>query len=883
MNIREGISRFLKARESESPFLIGRYSPDLETQVMTYEGFEEAESEGRTWTENGETWSDTRWPRNAGSIPSYTDRELTFSPAARCRHIGTSWWNYVTRRSIAIGLDIDTEEGHAATTTTVDGEKLQELIEKLKALPYVTLLHSKSGKGIHIYTFFDPDDLPVSNNHNEHKKHAVAVLSRISQDLNYDLRQHVDAQGLIFWLWSNDKGPGGFDVIQEQVAFLKPEDLVGHYDIEFQRSTGSVSLQGYTDSGSMVSQDVHGLDTTKYSLDDTHRKILKMLEDEPYDSVWIEQHNMLQTHTYALKSVAEKLEAEGNPIVGRYDTVSGGNKSGSHWQKVNCYITPRPGGAFKVTRFGNGGAEHPLWETIEDKTFCYFNQPLDIKGQLKKFADKVSSKGKMTFVAENFVKAVQALGGEVPEVRAQSSSPIVVDTDTEGVFTASSKDWPNDWTLPFVASRPGLVGSAPVVTNLLEAADQMVRSLISEDGVSLGWALRTDRGWITQVKETWISNALDVAFGDQSIVVKDQCQKSPWTLTSVPFQEEYPGDRVWNKDAVQFKVPPSEEHGPHPHWDMILSHLGRPINMAVRENAWCQKAGIEDGAGFLLAWLACLVRHPFEPLPYLFFYGQQATGKSMFHEMLRVVFTCGIQRANGPLSSRSGFNGELADALLCYVEELDLSKYQGAYNRIKEWTTARDLEIHKKGIDPYNQPNKLHFVQMANCATACPIEEGDKRIIVFEVPPLQNEVGKALLEKRLAEEAPFFLRTLLSVVLPAPYDRFRLPVLTTEAKDVLEVGSRSAIHIHADQKLVPCMGAAAKVSDLYEDYKLFCAERSTQPEPMAIYRAALGPKYTVGKYKDNQNFIANYSIDSCEKPGKKPLVVNDKGRLSTKG
>lgn len=883
MNIREAITRFLKARESESPFLIGRYSPSLETQVMVFEGIEEAESEGRVWTDGAQTWADQRWPRNAGSIPTYSDREITFSPGEHCRHIGTSWWDFESRRSVAVGLDIDTTEGHAATTTTVSGEKLDELIEKLKGLPYVTLLRSKGGQGIHIYTFFDENDLPVANNHNEHKKHAVAVLSKISQDLNYDLRQHVDAQGLIFWLWSADKGENGFGVIQEQTASLKPEDLVGHYEIEFQRTSGPLSINGYTEAGNLVKEDVHGLELTKYSLDETHRKILKMLEDEPYDSVWIENHNMLQTHTYALKAVADKLEAEGTPILGRYATVSSGNKSGSHWQKVNCYITPRPGGAFKVTRFGNGGAEHPLWDTLEDKVFCYYNQPLDIKGQLRKFADKTNAKGKMTFLPENFVKAVEALGGEVPEVRTQSASPIVVEPDSDGLLTAKSKDWPNDWVLPFVASRPGLPGAAPVASNLLEVADEMVRSLISEDGVSLGWALRTDRGWVTHVKETWISNALDVAFGDQAIVVKDQCQKSPWTLTSVPFQEEYPGDRVWNKDAVQFKVPPSDDHGPHPHWDMILNHLGRPINMAVNDNEWCQKAGIENGAGFLLAWLACLVRYPFEPLPYLFFYGQQATGKSMFHEMLRVIFTCGIQRANGPLSSRSGFNGELADALLCYVEELDLSKYQGAYNRIKEWTTARDLEIHKKGIDPYNQRNKLHFVQMANCASACPIEEGDKRIIVFEVPPLQNEVGKALLEKRLTEEAPYFLRTLLSVVLPQPYDRFRLPVLNTEAKGVLEVGSRSAIHIHADQKLKPCMGCAAKVSDLYEDYRLFCAERSTQAEPMAIYRAALSPKYVVGRWKDNQNFIANFSIDSCDKPGKKPLIVNDKGRLSTKG
>lgn len=343
-SVRAGIQHLLNSRVDDSTFLISKYHPGLETQILVHEGLIDSEAGNRSWTDGKQTWSDARWPYKANSEPHYSDKTLTYDPGTHVKFVGTTWWDFENKQSIAIGLDIDTEEGHAVSTTTVTPEKLEEIIEMLKRLPYVTLVHSKSGQGIHIYVFFKEDDLPVAENHNVHKTHAIAVLAKMCKDMDYDLGQHVDAKGSVFWLWADKIGKGGFDLIRDAQENIGASDLKGYYAPEIP-PTGTVS------------------DYRTICLDETHKEILKALEDQPFESVWVKEHNMLQTHTVALKQVHKAWG-----LAGDFETLSNGKDT-----KVNCYITPRAGGVFKVTRYSDGVAEHDSWEHA-DKTFCFFNQ-----------------------------------------------------------------------------------------------------------------------------------------------------------------------------------------------------------------------------------------------------------------------------------------------------------------------------------------------------------------------------------------------------------------------------------------------------------------------------------------------------------------------------
>jgi len=868
--VRQGIERFLESQIADSKFLISRYSTNLETQVMVYPGHEENES-GVGWAGDGQTWADHRWPHNSNTTPSYKDRTLTYSPGEHCKAIGTSWWNWVDGTSIGIGLDIDTEESHAVTTTTVTPEQLDEIIEKLKQLSYVTLVRSKSGQGIHIYVFFNEYDLPLASNHNEHKKHAVATLAKMCRDMDYDLSQHVDAKGSIFWLWAAEIGDGGFELLKDCTKPIGAADLVEFYDTQFDTRSGK-SLTGYNSQGLEVTESDDGLDEQRYTLDDEHKAILMELEDAPFEKVWIPEHNMLQTSTAALEQLFDRRREAGDPLKGLFRTTASGKDA-----KRNCYITPRENGSFKVTRFGGAVSEHDLWEEVDGKTVCYFNQPLSNLTLLKRFASKVTQANKMTFQPEMLAQILRAMEHEMPEDLI-GDTPIAVTLNGDGTYTAKCPDWEVDWQLPLVHSPDERSGYTTID---IELADRHVRHLMSETGICLGFTLKWKGGWIWPAKDSIALNRLQEVFGQAADSVRNQVVENSWTVTDHPFQDEYPGDRVWNKDTVRFRVPPSDKPGPHPHWDLILDHLGTSLNHVVRTTEWCQRWGLQTGADYLRAWVSCVVKHPFDPLPYLFFFGKQETGKSMFHEMLKTIFTGGVDRANGAMTSQSEFNGEIARSIVCYIEEMDLSKRKGTYEKIKELTTARTIFVHNKGQTPYPQRNKCHFCQMGNSATDCPVEEGDRRIVVIEVPRIEKEIGKNRLERELTKEAAFFLRTLLDIDLPEPINRLRLPILDTDAKQDLEVSNRSDVHQIMAEMLKPCDGRSVKVSDAYNSYKLKCAERKIIPESSATFRAKLSPTWVVGKGAGNVQHIANVTIGN-ERPKSKPLKLNEKGRLSTR-
>ncbi len=343
MNIRTGIATFLKARRAESPWLIGRWTPDLETQINVRDGIGEGE---------GEVWANHRWPYNATAAPQYSDKVLTFDPGKRCTRIGSTWWNWRTRESVAIGFDIDAEDsGHAAGTNQLDSFKLGQVVAKLSELDYVTLVRSTGGKGVHGYVFFN--EKPKTANHNEHTQVGLAVIQKISEDTGLDMGKIVDVKGVVLWFWSESSPAGhpGFSLIKEASRDLNASE------IPHTKTTVCNNKNSYE----------------QHALEPEHISILSDLEDLPFAYSWLDGHNMARTHTVALKMLMVQRESEGNPIKGVFETVS----SGSDPTNPNCYIVPRPNGVFKVTRYGNGAAEHRLWSVKDDSASCLYNHDDD--------------------------------------------------------------------------------------------------------------------------------------------------------------------------------------------------------------------------------------------------------------------------------------------------------------------------------------------------------------------------------------------------------------------------------------------------------------------------------------------------------------------------
>lgn len=877
--IREGIQSFLTAHRNDSPFLIDRWSVDLESQFLVHPGCQETEEGSNVWTDGSQEWCNHRWPSQANSTPRYSDRTLRFDPRVHLSRIGSTWWNWKTCRSVAVAFDIDMEGEHALSTVTVTETELKAVVEKLKRLPYVTLVRSTGGQGVHAYIFFDKEDQPVAQNHNEHTMIAFQALAKMKQDSVYDYAQHMDVKGVVFWLWA-DTSPSnhpGYSLIHEASNSIGWKDIKNFEVIKTPRKKRVV--KGFNESGEEVESEN---EFKVYDIEPEHQKILEALEELDYSYIWNGEFNMAHTHTCALKELYQKRLDSDEPIRGQFETIS----TGTDKYKPNCYITPRLNGAFQVKRFGVGVTEHDLWHRNEISTWCYFNQETSPDHVFTAFCAKKKSENTLIFEPQQIKAAMEALGYEFNH---PIQSSVELTRRRDGTFLVVSKESIPGW----IAAKNGSVFNLPVVSNpeirmttTLEEADQIVRHLLTPQMDSYGWAILTKKGWVLH-NESTVALKLRQRFGKEADYVKEALVDNPWELVCEPFQPEYLGGRRWNKNAPQLAIEPANEPGPHPHWDMIYNHIGMSLNSAVRRTQWCQEWGLQSGADYLRCWMAALVRYPFEPLPYLFLYGPQDSGKSIFHESASILFTDGsIVSASGALTNPSGFNYEIANCVIGYIEEKDLSLIRDtAYARMKEWVTGRTLTITEKGRTPYTQRNTLKLMQMANTPKACVMEDGDTRITALAVGSLGNKkIPRGLMERKLEAEAPYFLRTILTTHLPETPDRLRIPMLANDEKTALEAMNQKPWESFASDHLVPCDGHLVKFTEFYEAYLKFCTLNNLTPESNKILLQLLrsrDDKYQIGLGPGNSNYIANFKLPDQEAIPSARYALNKKnGRLN---
>jgi hypothetical protein len=307
------------------------------------------------------------------------------------------------------------------------------------------------------------------------------------------------------------------------------------------------------------------------------------------------------------------------------------------------------------------------------------------------------------------------------------------------------------------------------------------------------------------------------------------------------------------------------------------------LDEALKANAWAKDNAILKGSDYIKCWIASLIQRPFDPLPYLFFFGPQDCGKSVFHEALELLFTRGVVMADHSLVSQSGFNGELGNAILCVIEETDLSKAKFAYNRVKDWVTGRMIQIHEKGKTPYQIPNSTHWCQCANDHTYCPTFSGDTRITVVRVDPIppMKLIPKMHLIDLLIKEAPDFLGALTALELPTPVSRLSIPVIATVEKFNMENNNQNLIDKFVEEKCFFVPGKFIPFAEVHLKFIEWLPQEIRHEWGKIRFGREFPSHYPKGNYTNNQVCIGNISWipAQLEDSERKPFVITEKGCL----
>lgn len=825
----EAIKAFLMAKTHRD--LASAYHHDMECQVnVAADKGEriEGEYEGVKWngyTDGINVWKPFRVPRNAATSPEYTDSPMAYDLGRYAEGIGMTGWDWKKRISRWCAYDFDAIVGHSERhTNKLTADELANIRDVACKIPWVTVRYSTSGRGLHLYVFVD--SVPT-NNHSEHAALARSVLAKLASVTGYDFSSKVDICGGNMWVWHRKMiGTDGLKLIKQgDVLSDIPPNWREHIKVvrgvtkRLSAPTEITGLKSVDDQFESMSSQRH-----RIPLDEDHIRLINFFNEKGHYHWWDSDHHMLVTHTQHLKDAHTALG-----LKGVFETETKGTTS------HNCFAYPMRRGGWSVRRYSPGVQEHPSWDQDgAGWTRTYLNVEPNLRSASQAHGGIEDPTGGFSFgTAEQAASAAGILGANVklpPKFlfRAAQIRPhkdgnrLVVD------FQAESSDNPSEldgwlakgkrWVKIFGAQK------APTNNeNENDSYDDLVRHVVTSNGDDMGWVVQSDKKWrnepLAHVRAAL--QAMNLKKPDIDSIVGNSVMR-PWTIESHPFAPEYPGDRVWNRNAPQFLyVPSKNDNLTYPTWTNLLKHIGQGLDPYVKEHEWCKKHGVQDGGAYLKLWIASMLQFPYEPLPYLFVYGEtQETGKSSFYEALQLLFNPGVQNVGETLKNQAGFNGELLGAILCYVEEVSLSNNKTAYERLKEWVTSKMFNLHQKGGTPCMVRSTMHFVHCANPRSACPIFPGDTRITMVHVQKKpENPIPKKIFHEMLQKEAADFLGSVTTLEIPETDSRLRIPVIQTDDKHAAEDVQRSALLEFIDENCYNAPGEVVPVADFYERFR----------------------------------------------------------------
>ena len=739
-------------------------------------------------------------------------------------------WDWKNRKSLWVAFDFDAISGHSEKhTSKLDVSQLREVQEAATQIPWVTVRKSTSGKGLHLYVFLEPVD---SANHNEHAALARAILGKMSAVTGFDFSAKVDICGGNMWCWHRKMiGTDGLALIKKGDTLKEiPANWRDHVKVVTGRKRRATpKFVEESDQGSETERLFEELcgQRTIVSLDEDHKKLIRWLEEHGAQSWWDQDHGMLVCHTFDLAQASEELN-----LKGVFRTEAKGTE---HGVDHNCFCHPLRRGAWVVRRFTPGVKEDETW--IQDGagwTTTYLNREPDLRTVARAYEGLEDENGEFVFPnAEQAIKAAAALGANVTVAPWAMVRPARLKQHKDGRLIMSvqhlSQIDPVEQMKGWLVKKDkyvrlyGIQTSQAVEDTSIGNYDDTVRHLVTSSRDDYGWVIRSDDRWSVEPL-----GHVEKALGSMGLSPKEikqligQSVLRPWEITNIPFQPEYPGDRKWNRDAAQFRFTPSQEKDNFncPTWTKVLQHLGRNLDESLKHMPWAKNNNITNGADYLKCWIASLFQEPLQPLPYLFFWGNQNCGKSIFHEAMSLLLTRGVVRADAALMSGSNFNAELENAIISVVEETDLRKSTTAYNRIKDWVTSPMLPIHRKNQTPYMVVNTTHWVQCNNDPEACPIFPGDTRItmiFVNNLDPLEM-IPKKMLLPMLEKEAPDFLASVLTLELPVANDRLNIPVVETEDKLSVAESNKTVLEHFIEQKCHFVTGEMIRFGEFYDAF-----------------------------------------------------------------
>lgn len=143
--------------------------------------------------------------------------------------------------------------------------------------------------------------------------------------------------------------------------------------------------------------------------------------------------------------------------------------------------------------------------------------------------------------------------------------------------------------------------------------------------------------------------------------------------------------------------------------------------------------------------------------------GDEGDGKSLLLDLMAGLLGRGNVRslAGSTVAASSNFTGWAVGQCFTLIEEVRIEGHNryNVMNTLKPPVSNSTIEVHPKGVDPYNIPNTTNYILTTNHGDGIPLSSNDRRYLVFfSTFPLE----------RLQREEPDYFGEITAAVLDRP-------------------------------------------------------------------------------------------------------------------
>jgi len=204
--VSEAVRRFVWARRTDHNTDLVKFwcqhCPNLDTTVVVAQGKgypvfgDDGKAIPNVYSDGVDEWWNIVWPKRTREHVTFNDYRMRWPLDEHATSIGSSGWDWVHRRSLFIGIDIDSTAGHEKGNADVD---LAKITEAVGAVPWIEVRRSTSGMGLHLYARLG-DGVPTDN-YTAHGRLGQYVLAKLSAEIGFDLKPVTDRVGGTMWFW----------------------------------------------------------------------------------------------------------------------------------------------------------------------------------------------------------------------------------------------------------------------------------------------------------------------------------------------------------------------------------------------------------------------------------------------------------------------------------------------------------------------------------------------------------------------------------------------------------------------------------------------------------------------------------------------------------